>query len=498
MQTKELFFPIGQDGIEREKSVEPRLSFLLSLCLLIACGPGDPKNLPDIRIINVNIIDSEIGLIKNQTVVIDDQMIIQVGDATEMTKVDANKTVDGTGKYLMPGLWDAHVHFAYIEELAPSMFNLFLAYGITSVRDTGGKIDFVRKWKNMAQADPTAAPRIMIAGPLLDGLPNVYDGSSAMVPELSVGLGTVEDVEHQVAMLDSLEVDLLKAYEMLTPEQFERVAEMGKNRGLKVTGHVPLSMSVIAASDAGLSSLEHMRNLELACAGNADQLLEQRRTLLNQGKNDPGGVLRSRIHSAQRQNAVENYDDLVADQVLAVLAKNETWQIPTLALNLASTDRQFMREDFRESFAYLPDSIESAWRNNSRTFAESEIPDFQQTYREWKLNMVKKIHDAKIPMMAGTDCPIFFLTPGRSLHLELESLVEAGLTPLEAIQTATQRPAEYFDIDDKLGFIKTGMEADLLLLDANPLEDIKNTMKINSVFRAGRHYDRNALDGLLE
>ncbi len=474
-----------------------RFSLLLPLSLLIACGPSDPKGFPDLRITHVNIIDPGRGLIKDQTVVIDDQLIAQVDDAAKMTKVQASKTIDGTGKYLMPGLWDAHVHFAFMEELAPSMFDLFLAYGITSVRDTGGKIDFVQKWKALAAADSTAAPRVMIAGPLLDGDPNVYDGSGPMVPELSVGLATIEDVEEQVEFLDSMGVDLLKAYEMLTPEQFVRITEMARKKNLKVTGHVPLSMSVVDASRAGLNSMEHMRNLELACAKDADALLEKRRALLAAGKNDPGGILRTRIHDAQRQNAVETFDPLIADQVLDVLAENNVWQIPTMALNLAGTERPFMNEEFRRSFTYLPDSIEASWRKNSTSFAEQEIPEFQKEYSKWKLNMVRKINEKGIPIMAGTDCPIFFLTPGRSLHLELETLVQAGLTPLQAIQSATQRPAEYFNLQEKMGFVREGMAADLLLLDANPLESIKNTQAISSVFRAGRLYDRAALDGIL-
>ncbi len=196
-----------------------------------------------------------------------------------------------------------------MEDLAPSMFYLFLGYGITSVRDTGGKMDFVKMWKDKALANPSDAPRVMIAGPLLDGMPNVYDGSSPERPPLSVGLATVEAAVNKVNELDSLGVDLLKAYEMLTPEQFAIIAKMAKEKGLKVTGHVPLSMDVISASNLGLSSMEHMRNLELSCASNADELLQQRLQLLEAEKDSAGGVLRSKLHNLQREMAVKNYDD---------------------------------------------------------------------------------------------------------------------------------------------------------------------------------------------
>ena len=133
------------------------------------------------------------------------------------------------------------------------MFDLFIAYGITSVRDIGGEIGFVKELKEMALSNPTTAPRVMIAGPLLDGLPNVYDGSSVGRPPISVGLENVDAVIEQVNQLDSLGVDLLKAYEMLSPDQFVAITRLAREKGLKVTGHVPLSMDAISASNAGLN-----------------------------------------------------------------------------------------------------------------------------------------------------------------------------------------------------------------------------------------------------
>ena len=145
-----------------------------------------------------------------------------------------NEIIDGKGKFLIPGLWDAHVHFAYIEELAPSMFDLFLAYGITSVRDTGGEISFVKKWKDQALEHPTTSPRVMIAGPLLDGHPNVYDGSDPGHPPLSVGLKSVDAVIEKIDELVQQEIDLLKAYEMLTPEQFKAVMDTNKEQIIRM------------------------------------------------------------------------------------------------------------------------------------------------------------------------------------------------------------------------------------------------------------------------
>lgn len=473
----------------------------LSLTLLISmvsCQPGGETFQDAICIEHVSVIHPENGLTENQTVIIQGEKILRVAPSSDLKLSPENQIIDGTGKYIMPGLWDAHVHFAYMENLAPSMFDLFLGYGITSVRDTGGKMDFVKMWKDKAIANPNAAPRVMIAGPLLDGMPNVYDGSTPQRPPLSVGLPTVEAAAKKVNELDSLAVDLLKAYEMLTPEQFTIIAKMAKEKGLKVTGHVPLSMDVIRASNAGLSSMEHMRNLELSCASNADELLQQRQQLLIAEKDSAGGILRSKIHELQRETAVKNYDETKANEVLAVLAKNETWQIPTLALNTFLTNRHFERRSWQESIAFLPESIAQQWSKSVASLKEMPVTPFRVSYSDWSLNMVKKIHQTKIEIMAGTDCPIALLTPGESLHEELAVLVQAGLTPLEALKTATINPAKYFNMEDELGLVQEGMWADLVLLDANPIENIAHTKSIRAVIKNGTYFDKSQLGEILK
>ena len=354
------------------------LPLLSAISLLFACQTPGILYEEAICIEHISTIDPTDGLKEDQTVILKEGKILKIAPADEITLSPNNTIVDGTGRYMVPGLWDAHVHFAYMEELAPRMLDLFLVHGVTSVRDTGGEIDFVTKWKEKAMAHPTEAPRVMIAGPLLDGLPNVYDGSDPGHPPLSAGLKSVEEVAAEVEELDSLGVDLLKAYEMLTPEQFATITRLGKEKGLKVTGHVPLSMDVISASNAGLNSMEHMRNLELSCASNSDDLLKRRQSLLFEGKGDPGAVLRSRIHQAQRQIAIENYSEEKAEAVLSVLLKNQTWQIPTLALNTAFVKKPFARAEFQTSFAYLPDSTEQKWKENIGAFGEREVSTFPQ------------------------------------------------------------------------------------------------------------------------
>lgn len=470
---------------------------LFALLLITSCNPSTELFEDAICITNTNIIDAEDGLRENMTVVLRDNKIIKVLPSASLKLSDKNDIINGTGKYMIPGLWDAHVHFAYIEDLAPSMFKLFLAYGITSVRDTGGKIDFVKEWKDRAEADPTGAPRVKIAGPLIDGMPNVYDGSDPSRPPLSLGVSSAEEAVKLVDKLDSIGVDLIKAYEMLTPEQFEAVTNRAKELGLKVTGHIPLSMDAISASP-GMNSMEHLRNIELSCAEDWEGLKNQRLELLEDGKSDQGGILRSRIHSAQRTRAFETQSEKNTEQVLDALLKNDSWQVPTLALSTGFNERPFLRPEWKASFNYLPQEIENKWLESIAQIATNPPTQADKKRTQWTNDIVHKMVDKGITFMAGTDCPIFFLTPGLSLHEEMAKLVDFGLSPLQAIEAATAKPAEYFDMDNELGLIREGMIADLLILDANPLDDIKNTLKLNTMIKDGKIYNRTALDQMLQ
>ncbi|MCB0600866.1 MAG: amidohydrolase family protein [Saprospiraceae bacterium] len=471
----------------------------LGIVLLIwGCNTANVSYPDALCLQHIDVLDPETGIKKDQTVVIQNGKILRVADSKLLPLSSDNIIIDGTGKYLIPGLWDAHVHFAFMEDLAPSMFDLFLAYGITSVRDTGGKLSFVQQWRNLSRAKPTEAPRVMIAGPLIDGIPNVYDGSDPDHPPLSVGMHSVAEVHEEVQQLIDAGVDFLKAYEMLTPEEFYEITRMAQAHNLKVTGHVPLSMDVITASNAGLNSMEHLRNLELSCASNSDSLLNARRSMLTDGIHDPGGELRSRIHNAERENAINHYDEHRADSILQVLYKNQTWQIPTLNLASGNILQPFMLPDYQESFAYLPDTIAIEWMSEIEHFKDYQPTEFQKRYTQWFLDMVGKINQEQIPIMAGTDCPIFFQPPGRSLHQELVVLVKAGLTPLEAIRSATLNPARYFGMEKELGSVKENEWADLVVLDANPLDDINNTRKINAVIKQGKYYSREDLDHILD
>jgi len=317
---------------------------------------SEPTN-ATIFIKDVLVIDPVEGFLGKRNIAILDHVIIKVSSAN-FEVCDNAKIIDAKDKYLIPGLWDAHVHFDYIPELASSMFDLFLLYGVTSVRDTGGRLEEVLEWKKKSLENPSKAPRVMIAGPLVDGSPSVYDGSHPSRPPLGVESATVEEARAKVRELATAGVDLIKAYEMLSAEQLQAVTDEARRHNLKVTGHVPLSM----------------------------------------------------IHAAQRAYALDNQDAKATERVLASLKENDVWQIPTLSIMTAISKRQFLREDYRATFDLLPKEVGDGWKERSSVFGQSEVSESMEKYTSWFLAMTKRINDNDIPIMAGTDCPIFFFT----------------------------------------------------------------------------------------
>ena len=463
---------------------------VLLLLALSACGPEEPAAEPaDLVITDVTVVDAENGARAGQTVVVDDGRITSVAPSGDGA-VEAVEVVDGSGRYLIPGLWDFHVHLSYDERFTDAMPALFLRHGITSIRDTGGWVENVRPVVERMEAEGATAPRVFWAGPLLDGEFVVYDGENR--PPLGIANPDPETARENVARLAEAGVDFLKVYEMVTPEVFDAIVSAAEERGLPVDGHVPLSMT---ADEAGprMTSMEHLRNVELACAAGSDELLAARRSILANTDGMPGADLRSRLHGEQRLPAVAAYDEARCDEVLAAL--ENTIQVPTLRLNALGIQAPWQRDDWEEALARLPAEAEEAWR--AETMGEGGAPARDTTFGAWSLFLVEEMHQAGVPLGAGTDTPIGYALPGYSLHSELAMLVRAGLTPREALRAATVRPAEFFGLQAEMGTVETGMLADLVLLSANPLEDIEATRGVEAVVTRGELLTLEELDALL-
>ncbi len=469
-----------------------RASWLAAFFAFAACGPTTPP--ADLAIENVTVIDAVHGAREAQTVLVRDGRIAAVTPAGETA--DATERVDGTGRYLIPGLWDFHVHLTYDERFTEAMPGLFLHHGITYVRDTGGPLDKVLPVVEAMRAPDAVAPRVFFAGPLLDGAHVVYDGENR--PLLGIANPDAETARANVARLAEAGVDFLKIYEMVSPEVFAALVAEAEARGLPMDGHVPLSMR---ARDVGprVQSLEHLRNIELDCAADPEALLAERRRRLANPRGIPGASLRSQLHDLQRLPAVAAYD--AANCAAVLRAMSGTIQVPTLRLNALGLAPPFARSDWDAVLAKLPADVAEEWRGATeaaRSQAAGGAPPMRDTtFAVWSLHLVHLMHEAGVPIGAGTDTPIGLAAPGYSLHSELEMLVRAGLSPLEALAAATVRPAEFFGRSSEMGTIEAGRLADLVLLSADPLDDIANTRRVEAVVSKGRLLTREALDALV-
>lgn len=468
------------------------LAGILLPLVLGACGSDTPTPTAT-AITNVTVIDAVNGVRENHAVIFDGDEITSVQSSDEDLNVAT--VIDGSGKYLIPGLWDFHVHLSYDDRFTSSMPELFLSYGITSVRDTGGLMHKMLPIVEEMRAPDAIAPRVFFAGPLLDGEFVVYDGDNR--PEIGVQNMTPDDARATVASLKEQGVDFIKIYEMVRPEVFAAMVEAAQEHELPIDSHVPLSLRASAAGPH-VDSIEHLRNIEMDCASNSAELHETRLERLKNPDGLSGIALRSSLHQLQRLPAVANYDEAQCDRTIAALA--ETTMVPTLRLIGMSVVPPYTRDGWDEALGRSPAAAREEWQ----TFPESDPlnPDVEDNrdfveFAEWAQFLVERMNGRDVPMGAGTDTPIGYAVPGFSLHSELEMLVWAGLTPLEAIEAATFEPARWFSLEDEMGTIDVGKRADLVLLDANPLNDINNTKSISLVVSKGRPFAKDELLNLV-
>jgi hypothetical protein len=456
--------------------------FVLSITLLFSLNACFKQETTEgIAITNVSVIDAKNGLRERQTVIFETDRIVSI-EATTNKSLDVVQVIDGTGKFLIPGLWDMHVHLTYDDAFTEDMPSLFLSYGITSVRDTGGLINKLMPVVEKMRAADALAPRVFFSGPLLDGKFVVYDGG--LVPEIGTQNATVEMANEKIEILKNAGVDFIKIYEMVTPEVFTALTDAAEKFQLPVAAHIPLSMT---ASMAGpeVDSMEHLRNVELDCAINSSALHEERLSRLNSHTEGAGLTLRSSLHQLQRLPAIQNYNEQRCNQTLDNL--KSTIQVPTLRLNSFSMRPSYERDDWDEVLKQVPAGAQAKWIAATKDwFEKQKNQDWSGSdYARWSIKLVGDMHKRGVPIGAGTDTPIGYALPGYSLHTELELLVQAGLKPIDALYSATIRPTEFFSLEETMGTIDIGKVADMVLLDASPLTDISNTRRINLVISKG-------------
>ena len=427
---------------------------------------------------HVNLIDATGSpVLADMTVIVEGKQISQIGksDVTPLPK--GARVVEGRGKYLIPGLWDMHVHEVFgewipaDEKITPV---LFVANGVTGVRDMGGDLETLKGWRSRIEEGKLLGPRMIISGPMLDG-PVPQFPSSAPVKDAAEGRRIVDELQKNGA-------DFIKIQSLVPREGYFGAAEEAKKDGIVFAGHVPDKVRATEASNAGQKSIEHLTGVFEGCSTVEDELMAAPR--------GPG-----------RGKFLSTYNPARAKALIALFVKNQTWQVPTLYWERG--------EWLIEQTSAGPDPLIKyapvAWRVRAwpmftkgieKDWSTDPFADRERFFQA-ELKMVGEMNRAGVRFLAGTDTAAGVrVYPGFSLHEELELLVQAGLTPMQALQAATRNPGEYLGFADT-GTIEKGKRADMVLLDADPLADIKNTRKIQSVVLAGRYFSRADLDRLL-
>lgn len=474
-----------------------KLIVVLAGAILAACaGPAPaPTHTPDLAILDVTVIDAVGGFQPGMDVHVTNGVITQVAPMSSLP-LDAAQTIDGKGKFLIPGLWDMHVHLTYTDGLDhETFFPLAMAHGVTSLRDTGGHLD--KMSAAIAQSGTSVTPDLYVSGPLMDGPARVYDGHSASFPDLSIGVASAEEARAAVDDLAAQGVHFIKAYEMLAPDVFAAIVEQAGSHGLPVSAHIPLSMTPVEAIAAGAKDMQHLRNLEFGCVADPVAERDARRDTLAAAGTVEAAALRREIHSDQRPGAIAAQSAGACTELISALADNQVFQTPTLTITRFLTHGLHGDPRYRKTYDLVPAGIAEGWKSRSEQLA-GIVPDATATaYDTWVTDMIGALSDAGVPILAGTDAPIGFLTPGASLHEELSLLVGAGLTPEEALASATYAPALFFGLQGERGTVAEGMAADLVLLESDPLAYIENVGSIHAVIKDGEVLDRAALDDML-
>jgi imidazolonepropionase-like amidohydrolase len=442
-----------------------------------------------IAITNVTVIDVEAGRPRrNMTVIVDGDRISAVGRASLVRVPRGSRIVSGAGRFLIPGLWDMHAH---VDDQGAWVFPLYVANGVTGIRDMGSHLDRLAEWR-AARHRGEAVPRIIAAGPIVTG---VVDDPDPRLVRVADSVGAIQAVDTLVGR----GVDFVKVHDWLTTPTYLGIVAAARRRGIAVTGHVPVAVHPLEAAAAGQRSIEHQLSAwadYLVYASSLESTFVRRARALIGKPFDPARLIGS-WPTPELDSLTASFNHAKADSLAAAMARMGVWHTPTLhvfstvfllppdsAASLRSPRLRYVPTSLQASLrAILADAAQLS-RDTARLAARARMRDLHA-------DMVRRLHRAGVPLLAGTDAvPVYPLTvPGFTLHDELLALVRAGVPAAAALRAATFEPARYLAATDSLGTVAPGRLADLVLLDANPLLDIRNTSRINAIILRGRLID---------
>ncbi len=473
----------------------------LTRALLLATGAlvlASCSSAESLAIVGVNVVDVASGQVRSgQTVLIANDRIVQVGAASEAILPAGTKPIAGDGRFLLPGLWDMHVHFrndptkpdVSLAEENSALLDLFLAHGVVGVREMGGDLaDSVLRWRQEIEEGRRVGPRILTAARKIDGEKPAWPGSISVM--------TPEEGRQAVLQVKQMGADFVKVYfGHVETAVLRAVVEEAHKQKLAVTGHAPSNIAPDELVKMGMDGLEHALFLFAAKPTQFEAMAREM-----EGRRNTPLRMSFQEYLARR---TWMHDEAAAAELYGAMARQGTWLTPTLAIDIR-LNTEIGEKDFSSDprKRFLFPAIWASWdpkTGQRRPPSQDDLPARQELVKR-RIDSVRAAHKAGVPMLAGTDSGVSnnYMFPGWSLHDELENLVKAGFTPLEALQTATLNPAKYRGRSATEGTVEKGKIADLLLLRSNPLQSIGRTREIDAVIARGRYYSRSDMDHLLE
>ena len=472
-------------------------AMLLAAAWTLAGCSGEHEQYPSASaaIVHVTVIDVESGSVRqDRTILIGGQRILAVVPSVDFQPPAGLRVADGAGKFAIPGLWDMHFHL--VNDDPPYAWDLdvpadenqrqtynpaWIAFGVTGAREMSGG-PWSLKMRDRVESGEIDGPHLVIGSPILDGPYPIFPGSGVLA------IANPEEARETVTRLHAEGYDFLKPYNFLSPESYRAITETAERLDMDVAGELPLSVSAWDAIAQGQRSIEHMTGIETACSSREVELRAKYAAGVAAIAANPELGNQVAIWNRAEWEPVESYDPAKCERLYREFVERGVWVTPTLAIQRRLSYPEITETGDNPYLKYLfpgdADISEAMEKFN---------PDrrLKPTY-DSRFAAITELRKAGVGILAGSD-----MQGGFWVHEELRIFVDAGLTPLEALQTATLNPARYLGREHEMGSIADGKLADIVLLNANPLENIANTLDIDSVVLKGRLYDRAELDRML-